>query len=117
MTLAVRTEAQEQRYLVQYLRFMNIPHFRVPNETYTTSFKQKSQNKALGVSRGVPDLFAIVADRLIGIEMKRVKGSSTSLDQKAWVSLLNGAGIPTRICKGYDEAIKFIEEIEKNGTG
>lgn len=67
----------------------------------------------LGVSKGVPDLFAIVNNQLIGIEMKRTKGSVTSQEQKDWIEKLNKAGVPTRICKGSIEAINFIKEMEK----
>lgn len=50
------TEQQEQIVLIQYLNLKGIPHFRVPNETYTKSWNQKRLNKALGVKAGVPDL-------------------------------------------------------------
>ena len=68
-------------------------------------------NRLLGVSAGVPDLFVIVGGRLIGIEMKRKKGSVTSEYQKQWIAQLNSVGIETRVCKGCDEAISFIEEV------
>lgn len=123
------TEDQEQMAFVQWLRLKNIPHFRVPNETFTKSFKQKAKNKALGVSSGVPDLFVVIpaikwrfsvivdADkdlyattRLVAIEMKRKKGGTTSANQKQWLETLNSAGIESVVCKGCEEAIKFVEE-------
>lgn len=48
-------EDQEQEAFVQWLRLKGYPHFRVPNETYTKSHKQRIKNKKLGVSSGVPD--------------------------------------------------------------
>lgn len=126
------TEDQEQEAFVQWLRLKGYPHFRVPNETYTKSFKQKAKNKALGVSSGVPDLFVAVPfppphliiahkDRddevrnktLVAIEMKRKKGGVTSENQKKWIKTLNEAGIQTVVCKGCDAAIEFIESITK----
>lgn len=113
------TEADEQKTLVQYLRARGLPHFRVPNETYTKSMNQKRQNALLGVSSGVPDLFVVVKvsghSKLIGIEMKRAKKSlsTTSLTQKAWIETLNLAGTPTRVCYGCGEAISFIEQQEQ----
>lgn len=130
------TEEQEQMAFVQWLRLKGYAHFRVPNETYTKSFKQKAKNKALGVSSGVPDLF-VVAPRqqelwnglgteairtgdtvavptLVAIEMKRKKGGTTSANQKQWLQTLNDAGIQSVVCKGCDEAIKFIESITKS---
>lgn len=107
------TEAQEQATLVDYLNTRNLKFFRVPNETFTRSWKQKVANKRLGVVPGVPDLFVIVGGRLIGIEMKRTKRSATTTAQLEWVTALNQAGIPTAICKGFDEAQAFIESIER----
>lgn len=110
--MPVPTEDDEQALVVRYMKLKNIPHWRTPNETFTKSWKQRAKNTRLGVSSGVPDLFVVVANRVIGIEMKRQKGSVTSLAQLEWIKRLNGAGITTRICKGADEAIAFIEEME-----
>lgn len=110
----IPTEAEEQIRFVQYLRLKNLAHFRVPNETFTKSWRQKNMNTALGVSKGVPDLFVIVAGRLIAIEMKRVKGSVTSPEQKVWISRLNKAGVPAYIAKGCSEAIAIIELMLKS---
>lgn len=110
------TEAEEQIALVQYLRLKNLAHFRVPNETFTKSWRQKNMNTALGVSKGVPDLFVIVAGKLIAIEMKRAKNSATSPEQKAWIARLNDVGVPARVCKGFIEAKMFIEELSNAGN-
>ena len=129
------TEEQEQMAFVQWLRLKGYAHFRVPNETYTKSFKQKAKNKALGVSSGVPDLFVVVPRQqelwnglgaeairtgdtatvptLVAIEMKRKKGGVTSANQKRWIKTLNEAGIQTVVCKGCEAAIAFIESITK----
>lgn len=105
------TEDQEQAAFVQYLRLKNLPHFRVPNETFTRSWKQKAKNKSLGVVSGVPDLFVVVGGKLVAVEMKRQKGGVVSASQAEWLKTLQGAGVPARVCKGADEAIKFIEEL------
>lgn len=106
------TEDQEQAVLVQYMQLRHIPHWRTPNETFTKSWKQKAKNKRLGVVPGVPDLFVIVKNRLLAIEMKRTKGSTTSPAQIEWIKRLNECGVTARICKGADAAIAFIEEME-----
>lgn len=130
MTLPLPTEHQEQKVLVQYLRLKKYPHFRVPNETYTKSIKQKAANTALGVSAGVPDLFVIVpvkylrmngeriklavqGEELVAIEMKRAKPAKTSVSkhQQKWLQQLSRAGITSKVCYGADEAIKFIDDI------
>lgn len=46
------------------------------------------------------------------VEMKRLKGSVTSPEQKAWIEALSLAGIPSKICKGYEQAVQFIESIK-----
>lgn len=111
MTLPILTEDKEQELVVQYCDIKGIPRFRCPNETFTKSWSQKNKNKRLGVSAGVPDLFCIVNNQLIAIEMKRTKGSTTSPDQRKWLALLNEANVTARVCKGHEEAIAFIEEI------
>jgi hypothetical protein len=111
MTLPVPTEDVEQRTFVQWLKLKGIPHWRVPNETYTKSWAQKRKNTALGVSAGVPDLFvAIPSVGLLAIEMKRTKGSVTSQAQKDWIATLNSCpGVQAAVCKGAQEAIAFVE--------
>ena len=122
-------EDQEQEAFVKWLDDNGYPRFRVPNETYTKSHKQRIKNKKLGVSSGVPDLAVIVPDvwyvygenvppntytsRLVFIEMKRKKGGVTSVNQKKWIKTLNEAGVETVVCKGCDAAIEFIESIAK----
>lgn len=110
------TEHTEQVIFVNWLKASKIPHFRVPNETYTKSWSQKAKNKALGVSAGVPDLFvALKGIGLIGIEMKRLKGSVTSQAQKDWQAILNDCpGVAVHICKGADAAIAVIDSYYKD---
>lgn len=43
-------EDQEQEAFVRWLDDNGYPRFRVPNETYTKSHKQRIKNKKLGVS-------------------------------------------------------------------
>lgn len=122
----VPTEDQEQQAFVQWLRLKGYPHFRVPNETYTKSFKQKAKNKALGVSAGVPDLFVCVPSstymggdgdtsqgyELVAVEMKRRKGGVVSAHQKEWLATLEQSNIKTIVARGCDEAIDFIESVK-----
>lgn len=107
----IPTEDQEQATFVSWLQMKGIAHFRVPNETYTTSWAQKNKNKALGVSAGVPDIFiALPHVGLLAIEMKRVANSKTSDAQLQWIATLNTIpGIEACVCKGADKAIKVVE--------
>lgn len=112
-------EDEEQAVVVEYLDRLKFPRFRVPNETFTRSWKQKMKNKRLGVSAGAPDLFAIITtpngSELVAIEMKRQKGArpTTSASQKKWQKDLRNAGIRAEICFGADEAIKLIDDLRK----
>ena len=112
-TLPIPTEADEQIALVHYCRLKGYRFFRVPNETYTTSWKQKARNHALGVVRGVPDLFVLARGRLVAIELKRVRGGTVSPEQREWIEALNAAGVEAHAARGAEEAIKFIEGGEK----
>lgn len=105
----IPTEYQEQVAFIQYLELKGYDYFRVPNETYTKSWNQKRINKALGVKAGIPDLFVIVDSNLVAVEMKRTKNSTTTASQIEWIKKLNSAGVPTKVCKGAEAAIKFIE--------
>lgn len=103
-------EDWEQRQVVLFCVDNTLPHFRVPNETYTESKVQMRKNKLLGVSAGVPDMFVVVGTIFIGIEMKRRREAkpSVSKSQKVWHEILNGAGVPTYVCYGHQEAIDLI---------
>lgn len=111
------TEEQEQRWFVTWLRVKGLKHWRTPNETYTTSYRQKAKNKALGVQAGIPDLFVIVGDRLIAVEMKRRKGGSLTTTQKHWLQDLNDVGVEARMCRGFEEAKAFVEEVQRLYVG
>lgn len=105
------TEDAEQRVFVQWLQSQKIPHFRVPNETYTNSWAQKNKNKALGVVPGVPDLFVALPHKgLIAIEMKRLRGGTVSPAQKQWKATLDTIpGVEAHVAKGADAAIAIIK--------
>lgn len=109
MSEYIATEAEEQSKVVQYCILKRLPHWHTPNSTYTTSWKQKAHNKAMGVQAGIPDLFIIVGGRLVAIEMKRTKGGVISAYQRHWITELNNALVPTIVAKGAEEAIAFID--------
>lgn len=106
----IPTEQAEQALFVQWLDMHNLYYWHTPNSTYTKSWKQKSRNKIMGVQSGIPDLFVIVNNKLVGVEMKRTKGGVVSSNQKVWLERLNNANVPTKVCKGAQEAIKYIKE-------
>jgi hypothetical protein len=107
----IPSEHDEQVSFVLWLSLMGMSYFHVPNSTYTKSWNQKRINKEMGVKPGVPDLFVVTPKGLIAIEMKRRKGGVVSKDQREWIDTLNNSGVPTRVCKGCEEAIMFVKEM------
>lgn len=105
----IPTEAEEQAVVLQYCDMKNLAYFHVPNSTHTTSYRQRAFNHAQGLRPGVPDLFILLPDKIIAIEMKRTKGSTTSQFQKSWIEKLHCSNVPAKICRGAKEAIAFIE--------
>ena len=109
------TEFHEQCTVVDYLELLKkigkIKLFTaLPNNTWTKSWSQKHKQKAEGQRKGFPDLCVITNKRVIFIEMKRLKNSSVSPEQKEWIEGFNSMSIPAKICKGCDEAIEFIKK-------
>ncbi len=99
----MKTEHEEQRELVQWFRqkFPDIRILAIPNGGHrhkATALKLKLE----GVSRGVPDLF--IPELLLWIEMKRIKGSKTSTEQKDWIKHLESIGHRCIIGYGFEDA-------------
>lgn len=110
------TEAQEGELLVAYLRVKGYRFTHIANETGGSleARRRAVRMKRQGVSRGFPDYLIIVNDQLIAIELKRQKGSSTSPEQRAWLEALNQAGLPAKVCRGFEDARAFVEQWSSN---
>ena len=106
-------EEVEQRMVVEYLEIMGHKFTAIPNSTHTKSWKQKRKNKDTGLRKGLPDMLIIINGRLVFIEMKRIKGGSTSREQKEWIYQLNQCqNVFAHVCKGADVAIETIKYYE-----
>lgn len=113
------TEAQEQIKVCEYLDLLKlrghkIKYTAIPNGTYTPYKSQHNKNKATGLHKGFPDLFLIINGVCITIEMKRASKSITSVEQKEWIEALNNAGIPSFVCKGFEQAREVIDKYVKS---
>jgi len=107
-------EDDEQAKFVQWLELKKYRFTAIPNSTYTKSWKQKAKNKRVGLRAGFPDMIVIVNNRLVAIELKRIyPPGKISDEQREWIDALNKCGIKAMVCFGGDEAIKFIESVEK----
>ena len=119
-------EDDEAKVFHRWLEIQKIPHAHIANESNGGSQSARirgAKMKAMGQSKGVWDyeIFLpikgitgnIDAYQEIRVELKRQKGGVVSQEQKAWGRIYEKAGIPCRVCKGANEAIKFIEEIKE----
>jgi hypothetical protein len=115
------TEHDECVALHDWLTLKKIKHAHIPNETFTTSWSQKARNRQVGVSKGFPDYCVVVGDRVLFIEMKKApgkrggnSGSTTSAEQIEWLQALDRCvGVSACVCRGFEEARRVIESIER----
>jgi hypothetical protein len=110
MSDKVPTEHQEQIGLVNWFR-SHYPHlliFAIPNgEKRAISVAKRL--KAEGVVSGVPDLAICLPEgRMLFVEMKRIKGSRLSQEQKDVHKLLENLGHSVIIGYGAKDASEKI---------
>lgn len=111
-------EIHEQEAVVEYLDLLVssgkvVIFSAVPNNTFTKSWKQKAKMKREGVRRGVPDILVVLKDKIIFVEMKRVSGGVISSHQKEWIEAISKAGGHAKVCRGFNEAKKYIDSMVK----
>jgi VRR-NUC domain len=109
------SEDTEQISFVEYLDEQRIPYWHTNNEMWTNSWSQKTRAKEMGVKSGIPDLFVVFEQGLVGIEMKRKEKGVVSPTQMYWANLLERAKIPVYVCRGKEKAVETIEHLLKNG--
>lgn len=112
----IPTEDAEQRQVVAWLRIHGYAFHHSPNETGGSmeAKRRAGRMKALGTSRGFPDLLVFARGKRIAIEMKRKKGGTATKEQRSWLTRLTNYGFESAICHGADEAIEFIESVIKD---
>lgn len=116
--ISVPTESVEQQCLFRWAEFQSgrYPELKLLYHVPNGGSRKKSEAgrfKAEGVKAGVPDLCLPVARggyHGLYIELKRLKHSKTSEDQKAWIEKLNEQGYCAVVCKGWEAAAKVITE-------
>lgn len=94
MQPSIRQQYPELKYL-----------FHIKNET-TAGAAQVAVDRAMGVKKGVPDLFLPVARGAFSglfIEMKTEKGRA-SQEQKWWLKEMIDQGYAAEVCHGWKEA-------------
>ena len=114
--MKIPSEHDEQVVVCKWLDIIGVTYFSVPNGSFLSGGKmqrarQMKNLKAEGLKSGVPDLVILLeGGKLLFIEMKRVKLSTTSKEQKEWQERLKVLGFSAHICNGAGEAIDTIEK-------
>lgn len=109
------TEDQEGQALAGYLLLLQrmgriLLYSHIPHETYTKYISVKRRNTQQGLRRGVPDYIIVNQNKVIFIELKRTRKSTTSPEQLEWIEGLQGKTTHAKVCKGFDEAKAYIEK-------
>ena len=107
MDAPIPTEDAEQMEFVQWFRrtYPGVRIFAIPNGGQRHP-AVAAKMKATGVSKGIPDLF--IPEWKLWVEMKRVKGSTVSPEQKDWMQYLSEKDYSTMVCFGAEAAKKQV---------
>ena len=109
-------ETAEQKTLVEWLKIKKLNYFAIPNgavlkgKTFQRA-RQMQKLKAEGLIAGTSDIVVFTPTKMLFIEMKRIKGSSVSQEQKDFIEMVNQYPYAVgKVCKGAAAAIEFIEK-------
>ena len=127
---AIPFEDDEAVAFADWLRAQRIPHTHVANEiggSTKTAKLRALKAKRMGQTAGVWDyeIFIPIYDmdgeigayQEVRVELKRIKGSTTSSAQREWGKVYEMAGIPCAVCKGAEKAIEFVNNVIKEIEG
>lgn len=108
----VPLEHEEQKNFVRWFRsqYPKVKIFAVPNAA-ARDHNAASYMKAEGLSAGCPDLW--IPEFKTCIEMKRLKGSTTSPEQIEWRDYMLSIGWNAHICNGFEAAKNVILVLNK----
>ena len=105
------TEYLAQKNVIEWCQWQMIPVFHIPNEGKRTT-REGARLKAIGLSRGVPDLMIPVPSggyHGLFIEMKTKTGRVTEA-QAEWMKRLAENGYAVRLCRGSAQAFEAISD-------
>lgn len=113
-------EETEAKMFFRWLQMQNLDLVsHIPNETRTPYKGVKRKNRAMGVTKGVPDyIICIPAERaksgtteLLFVELKRVRAANpyATKIQKQWIAALDSVeGVHAIVAYGAQEASAFV---------
>jgi len=122
--IRVPYEVQEHLTLSNWLDWNRICYLHIPNEGKRDA-RQGKLLKRLGLKKGAPDFLIFDSPTIhpvtgllfqekpngVSIELKRIKGSKTTAEQREWRKKLEDRGWIAMIIKGADSAIKALKEL------
>lgn len=116
-------EAEEAKVLVAWLRRQGLRFSHSPNETGRDPYARRRaiRMKQQGTSPGYPDYTVFIpAERsiyhhgvVLFVELKRVRGSTTSSEQRDWIEAINALGsddVAAYVAKGAHAAMNFVDD-------
>jgi hypothetical protein len=113
-------EEVEQEIYTKWLDLNNILYFAVPNvvslaaglNTVGRRIAFWKKRRKEGVKKGVPDLVVFLPHLILFIEMKRIKKSYPSKEQKKWIADINLFPYThAEVAKGGHAAIEITERL------
>ena len=117
----IQNEETEQIALCNWLKLNKIEFFAIPNGGKRNAIEMKNMKRA-GLRVGASDMVIMLPSRVLFIELKRkpittkkgnvsYSNSVTSKEQLEFIEMANKYPyIEAKVCYGYLDAIKFIEE-------
>lgn len=107
----VPLESEEHIAVADYLKYLGVLFNHSPNEG-KREVQYVVKLSRMGMKKGFPDFFIYEPRGIyhgLAIELKRVKGSKVSDEQKECLKALETRGYKAEVCKGFDEAKKVID--------
>jgi len=114
-----KLEKDEQKDVIKYCKANKIPVVASLNGVNIGGSRSKiaitiNSLKSQGMAVGFPDLMMFLKDKILFIELKRVKDYVIKDNQREWIDKINAYEYADAIiCHGAEEAIKKIEECLK----
>jgi len=122
-TTKIPLESKEQSKFVVWLRERGIKLFTCTLQDAFLGFGAMRKYKSMGLQKGLSDMIVCLPAHLtltgqpylLFVEMKRLKRSRTSPEQKEWIEFINNVqgDLEAVIARGHQEAIECVERLLK----
>lgn len=106
------SEREIQKAVVQYIRIKYSDVIILMSPIHKTSIQQGVLNKAMGYTKGTPDIFLPYPNKFyhgLFVELKTSKGK-TSPEQQNVLSKLEELKYCTAVCHSINDAIEIIDK-------